>query len=92
MDLLDQLLHLLHFLAPAWAMALLWAVWARFWPQGLRTWARLGAVGLGVLQGILGSLVLVAGLWWTGLDGKMQTYLGLITLQALCQWGFLRWA
>lgn len=92
MDLLDQLLHLLHFLAPAWAMALLWAVWARFWPQGLRTWARLGAVGLGVLQGILGSLVLVAGLWWTGVDGKMQTYLGLIALQALCQWGFLRWA
>ena len=92
MDLLDQLLHLLHFLAPAWAMALVWAVWARFWPHGLRTWPRLEALGLGILQGILGSLVLVAGLWWTGVDGKMQTLLGLVILQALCQWGLLRWA
>jgi hypothetical protein len=34
--------------------------------------------------------VLLVGLWWWGVDGKMATYAALVGVVASCQWLFSR--
>lgn len=81
---LDTLIHLLSFLAPALAVALALALAARLMlprqSQSLSWWSHAA------INSIVGGLVLVAGLWYFGVDGKMATYATLVVAVASCQW------
>jgi hypothetical protein len=81
---LDFLNHLLGFAAPAFAVAVLVTLAARLiLPRGggPRNW--WGALGINFLAGLL---VLGAGLWFFGRDGKMATYAAMVVGVATCQW------
>ena len=85
---LDSLNHLLNFLAPAFWMAVAMAVLGRLVLRG-----RAAGLGRG-MQWLLDfgvcALVLLAGLWLTGRDGKMATYAALVVAIASSQWLLLR--
>ncbi|MDB5896045.1 MAG: hypothetical protein JWQ88_3576 [Rhodoferax sp.] len=81
---IDSLIHVMNFLAPAAAVALLTALGARICLRsGPSAPAFLVQAGLNFL---VGATVLVAGLVGFGSDGKMATYaalvLGCATVQA----------
>jgi len=81
---LDAFLHLLSFLAPALAVAALVALAGRFMlprQSPSRSWWSQAAI-----NSVVGALVLVAGLWYFGVDGKMATYAALVVAIASCQW------
>jgi len=83
---LDLTFHLLGFAAPAVAVALLVALGARLiTPRqaAARSWWSQAAINF-----IVGALVLLAGLWHYGVDGKMATYAALVVAVATCQWAF----
>ncbi|BEU97756.1 hypothetical protein ACDW_34610 [Acidovorax sp. DW039] len=73
---LDSLNHLLNFLAPAFWMATFIALAGRLVLRG-RT-AGLGRGAQWLLDVSICMAVLLAGLWWTGRDGKMVTYAALV--------------
>lgn len=83
--------HLSEFLAPALgtALPLAWVVWRRgpaFLPA--TPWRRvLAAWGL---LAVLGSAVLLGGLWWFGRDGKMATYAALVVVMGSVTWWLRR--
>jgi len=80
----ELLRHLLSFIAPALVVALLVALAARLVlppPARPRSWWL--SVGLNTLAGVL---VLAAGLWFFGRDGKMATYAALVLAVATMQW------
>ena len=80
-------LHLLNFVAPAFFMALMLAALAR-WMFG-RVSAAAAASGFWVQVAInfaVGVAVLAIGLWTTGRDGKMATYIALVLVCATVQW------
>jgi hypothetical protein len=78
---LDTLFHLLSFVAPALAVAVLVALAARFiLPTGLAWWLHVA------INSIAGVATLVAGLWYFGVDGKMATYAALVVAITGCQW------
>jgi hypothetical protein len=84
MGILDLFYHLLSFLAPALAVAFLVALAARLMMPGhppSRAWWIQAAINF-----IVGGLVLAAGLWHFGGDGKMATYAALVAAVASCQW------
>ena len=86
MDPIDQLIHLLNFFAPAWGVAFFCVVFAQFaarrWlPESRWSWQRQLSV-----SAVLGSLVLVGGLVYFGIDGKMATYGLLVVVCASAQW------
>lgn len=83
MDPLDILLHLLNFAAPALAVALGLALAARLFrlDRSGRPWWVLAAINF-----VAGVLVLLAGLWYFGRDGKMATYAALVLVAASVQW------
>ena len=81
---LDLFFHILSFCAPALAVAFLVA-------GGARVFMRSGAAGVtwwghAAINSIVGVAVLVAGLWYFGVDGKMATYAALVAVVASCQW------
>lgn len=81
---LNLFLHLLSFVAPAIAVALLVALAARLVTprrSTSRSWWTQAAI-----NSIVGVLVLAAGLWYFGVDGKMATYAALVVAVASCQW------
>lgn len=81
---LDLFLHLLSFVAPAVAVGLGVALAARIvMPRQspARSWW-----GQAALNSIAGVLVLAAGLWHFGVDGKMASYAALVIVVAICQW------
>lgn len=85
---LDLLIHLLSFLAPALGVALAVALAGPLLMprQALaRSWWAQAAI-----NSVAGALVLGAGLWWWGVDGKMATYAALVVVIATCQWLFSR--
>lgn len=87
---LDALWHLLNFIAPALAVALLGASLAKLsWRRELAgvPWRRLV-----LWTAAAGALVLVAGLVIFGRDGKMATYGALVVASAIALWwaGFVR--
>ncbi|MEO7390536.1 MAG: hypothetical protein ABIU58_00050 [Ramlibacter sp.] len=81
---LDLVFHLLGFAAPAVSVAVMVALAARVLAPGkgqsLSWWAQTA------ISSIAGSVVLVAGLWYFGADGKMDTYLALVLAVASCEW------
>ena len=83
MNPLAFLAHLLSFVAPALVVAVLVALAARLvltGPHRPGWWASLLA------NSVTGVLVLAAGLWWFGRDGKMATYAALVVAVATAQW------
>jgi hypothetical protein len=80
----DLLIHLFQFVAPALAVALALAMSSLFGsankPSALK-WLGFVAINFAV-----GSVVLVAGLWYFGRDGKMATYAALLVACASSQW------
>lgn len=85
---LDILNHLLNFVAPAAALALLLTL-AGGWigPKGrpaMAAWRRFAILF------VVGVAVLAAGLGFLGRDGKMFTYAGLVLACATCQWLLVR--
>ena len=87
---LDALWHLLNLVAPALGLGLTAASLSKLlWRQALAAvpWARLAAWGCGAAL-----LALLAGLVWTGRDGRMATYTAMVLACALALWwaGFRR--
>lgn len=85
---IDLLIHLLNFVAPAVALAVLLAGAGRALlgrESALLGWWFQVAVNAGV-----GVLVLTGGLWLFGRDGKMATYTALVVAAAASQWLLLR--
>ena len=83
---LDQLIHVLNFFAPAWGVALFSVVFAqlaarRWLPESRWSWKRQL-----IVSAVLGSLVLIGGLVFFGIDGKMATYGVLVVVCASTQW------
>ena len=84
---LDILNHLLNFIAPAAAVALLLVVCGRLFSaqgSGMSLWRQFAAVFL------VGLVVLAGGLALLGRDGKMMTYAALVVATATCQWMLVR--
>jgi hypothetical protein len=82
MTFVQLLFHLLNFVLPALAMAVLMPL-AGHWVMGAaaQAWPRRMA-----WHGALGVGVLVAGLWMQGHDGRMATYLALVLCAASLEW------
>jgi hypothetical protein len=78
----DFLPHLFGFLAPALFVALGVAFGARLLGGAPATplWAQF------VINFLVGTAVLAAGLWHFGVDGKMATYAALVAAIASVQW------
>lgn len=85
---LDIVNHLLNFVAPAFALALLLGLLSRFFVgkpgPSLAWWAQIAIVF------VVGVAALVAGLVWGGRDGRMLTYAALVVACASCQWVLVR--
>jgi hypothetical protein len=91
MSLIQQLWHLLDFVAPALATACLAAALAKLaWRRELAAAGWLGLVGWSVATGI-GALSV--GVVATGRDGSMAGYAALVVTVALTIWvaGFRPW-
>jgi hypothetical protein len=86
MGLLEQITHLLNFLAPAWWLALFCALIARVLVRWGLPRARWGLAAQLLVAGLSGSAVLLGGLMILGSDGKMTTYGVLVTVCASVQW------
>jgi hypothetical protein len=84
MGILDGVWHLLNFFGPAWGMAIAAASLAKlFWWRELNgvAWTRLAGWAAGAA-----SLAVVAGLVWTGRDGKVLTYGAMVLACAAALW------
>jgi hypothetical protein len=82
----EQFIHFSNFVAPAWWVALFCVLIAR-WPA--RRWlplARWGVLKQTLVSGVLGTLVLLGGLFVLGVDGKMATYSALVLTVGIVQW------
>ena len=88
MDLLDLLNHFLNFVAPAFFVAVLVPLAARWFmkktPAVISLWAQ------SVINFLVNVMVLALGLWFFGRDGKMATYSAMVLLCATSQWVMLR--
>ena len=84
MNPLDLARHLLSFIAPALAVAMVVSLAARLvLPRGappMRWWVSFA------IDFVAGVVVLGVGLWFFGHDGKMATYAALVLVVATCQW------
>lgn len=84
MSFSELLRHFAGFLAPALVVAVVVALAARIvLPPAARPRSWGMAVALNTLAGVL---VLAAGLWYFGRDGKMATYAALVLVVATVQW------
>ncbi|BEP95624.1 hypothetical protein GmRootA79_40080 [Acidovorax sp. A79] len=85
---LDVFNHLLNFVAPAAAVALLLALSGRF--IGSRTPLPLSGGSRLAIVFTVGVATLAAGLVVWGRDGRMLTYAALVVACATCQWVLVR--
>lgn len=80
------LLHFWGFVLPALAMAVLMP-WAGRWVAGSNTGqSRMPTLRRMAVHAMLGVLVLMAGLYLQGQDGKMSTYITLVLVAATAEW------
>jgi zinc transporter ZupT len=87
MNLHDIAFHLLNFVAPALALALLVPLlaWPIFRKRTATPWWGQVLVNFAV-----GVVALLASLWWLGRDGKMLGYSLLVLAVASSQWLLVR--
>ena len=81
---LDALLHVINLFVPAALLAGLSAAGAKLlWRHELAavTWARLAGPAAAVCAGVT-----VAGLMWSGRDGRMATYGAMVVVCAVTLW------
>ena len=80
--------HILNFLAPAAALALLLVLLGRIFSRFLASKKPLtqSISAQAAIIFIVNVLVLAAGLVLFGNDGKMATYAALVLASAVCQW------
>ena len=78
---IDAIFHVSSFMAPALAAGVLVALAARVVLPQTGGWWRHAAI-----NSLAGGLVLAAGLWYFGVDGKMATYAALVLAIATSQW------
>ena len=83
MGLLDTFNHLLNFCAPAFALAVMVPVFARLTGAGKAAGAAFALQAAVNFAACL--VVLLAGLWTFGRDGKMGTYLAMVLVSATAQ-------
>jgi hypothetical protein len=83
MGLLDLIVHLLNFVAPALGVGLLLAWFSRLLFKQKSPSASW--VGQFVVNAVIGTVVLVLGLVVLGRDGKMLTYIALVLVMAAGQ-------
>ncbi len=88
MSPLDQLNHLLNFLAPALAVGVLLALAAPF--VGGKRPVALGLLAQAAINCVAGALALGLGLWFFGRDGKMASYAAMLVCCTLSQGFALR--
>jgi hypothetical protein len=84
MGSLDQIDHLMNFLAPALAVGGLLALMGPFIvgkKSGAPVWIAQAAINI-----VACSLALAAGLWFFGRDGKMASYAAMLVVAATSQW------
>ena len=88
MDLLDLLNHFLNFVAPAFFVAVLVPLVARWFikktPLVISLWTQ------SAINFLVNVVVLALGLWFFGRDGKMATYSAMVLMCATSQWVMLR--
>ena len=84
MNLLDILLHLLNFVAPALGLAVLLPLLSRLFMKKqvflLPWWGQV------LLNFVVGVAALMGALWWLGHDGKMTGYALLVLAVGSSQW------
>ena len=88
MGLIHFLLHALNFLAPAFVVALLVPAASRYLlrnPKPQMPWWLQATVHF-----VVGSMALLGGLMFFGVDGKMLTYLALVLCCATSHWLLMR--
>ena len=80
--------HLLNFIAPAAAVALLLVLLSRVFSRFLvsKKLVAQSIWGQAAIIFIVNVLVLAAGLVLFGNDGKMATYAAMVLAAAICQW------
>ena len=88
MDVLGLINHLFNFALPALALAMVMPLSTRWTRMGRAAAARLTTQML--LHAALNLLVLAAGLWIFGRDGKMLAYLGMVIVCATTHWLLLK--
>lgn len=84
MGFLDLSIHLMNFLAPALAVAVVVALVAP-WVMPNRA-AALGMAAQAAINFVAGAMALGLGLWFFGRDGKMASYAALVLACACSQW------
>jgi hypothetical protein len=84
MGLLDQIYHLVNFLAPAFAVAMALAIGGHFFIK--KGAAAPGFIAQAAINFIAGAAALILGLWLFGRDGKMASYAALLVLTTTSQW------
>ena len=82
----EQILHTFNFILPAWFLAGMCVGGARLAVRAGLPRAPWHWTTQVLVQGVLGSAVLVAGLVGLGVDGKMTTYAALVVGAAAVQW------
>ena len=83
----DALWHILHFTAPAFAVAALLSLRGPFWGS---KWRFSGFLWRFVLNTLAALLALSLGLWFLGNDGKMLSYGAMVLACASSQWCLMR--
>jgi len=86
MGTLEHLIHAINFMAPAWWMAFVCAFLDRFMLGSWLPASRWSVTKQTMCGGVLGTGVLMGGLWLWGADGKMATYGALVVACATVQW------
>lgn len=84
MGVIDLLIHLINFALPALVVGLALPLLTRLTAMGRLAgagWRRQAGV-----NSLAGLLVLVAGLWLWGQDGKLLTYMAMVVVCATSQW------
>jgi len=84
MNLLDQLVQVFYFGAPAAFLALALPACVRLFRWGHRTPGSWSIQALVIF--LIGLCVLCVGFWQFGADGKMTTYAALVLTAASVQW------
>jgi uncharacterized membrane protein len=87
MGFFDAISHLLNFIAPAAAVALGVVLAGKVYQR--KNPSKHSFVRLFAINFVVCALVLLAGLWFFGRDGKMLTYAALVVASATVQWVML---